>query len=178
MDNDAIRAEIERLRSEIRSLEEQKQAIVLRINPKVKELGAWEAIAEVRKSLGDEGVVKLLEQVSPMDEVPLRPASAFDPEANNGAYGDKSRAMRTLVLFRGGVTMKELRDEAKRLGAKDQFAYQWVNRQRKARRLEKRGKKFFATEALKSLTETSNTSVNVVPGEGRTSNTHLSPVSA
>ncbi len=137
METVAIRAEIQRLEKELSA-----------IDAKRKELEHWRSILSLRDNPVSKRVAK--KQSAAPNATPT--AGAKLTTGRTEEYGAKAKAMRVFTLSRNGdgVTMREFIDEGKRLGARPQFPYQWVNRQRKAKppRLRKEGKKFFATEHL------------------------------
>jgi hypothetical protein len=151
MDTDAIRAEVEKIQGDLMELKNKRKALDERIAPKEEELNHFTAILNLRQATSDgNGTVSIRLNVPAGVSLPQALAAISGDPAE---YGAKAKAMRALALSRNGtgVTMREFVEEGKRIGALPQLAYQWVNRQRKSKpqKLEKRGKKFYATEAMR-----------------------------
>ncbi len=149
METAQIRAEVERLVNELKDLETKRQALDSKIVPKRQELEHWSGILNLRQVGNGNGV--------PSPDVPPRTKAAEDssPTASDEQpqeYGAKARAMREFILSKNGagVTMQELIEAARKISPHAAFVYQFVNRQRRAKppKLEKRGKRFYATESL------------------------------
>lgn len=153
MELEAIRAELERVDGDIADLESKKKAVETQLAPKLKERDLLRALCQLREAQGASAVPGELPFQKESEGIVSTPVVAA--ENKSSGYGAKAKAMRSFVLSRngGGVTMRELINEAARIGAREQFPYQWANRQRKVTppRLEKRGKRFFATEKMKEL---------------------------
>lgn len=149
MDSDQIRVEVERLKKEVDGLDEQRQALDSKIAPKRKELEHWNGILALRAT-GD-GNGSLFSETSSGAKTALNDSQKISDE-QTPEYGAKARVLREFILSKNGsgVTMKEIIAEANKISPHTAFAYQFVNRQRRAKppRLEKRGKRFFATQAM------------------------------
>lgn len=149
MNTELIDAEIERLSTELGELEQKRQLLDAKILPKRKELEHWTGIRDLR--ITSEGSsLPFPEALVPMETESRTNATVNDDQPQE--YGAKARAMREFVLSANGsgVTMKEIIEAAAKISPHPAFAYQWVNRQRRAKppRLEKKGKRFFATERM------------------------------
>lgn len=178
----AIRSEASRAQAELDELDNQYRALDLKRSRKRKEVELLNGLLALRSEAPEDSSA---DERKPTERVVFHANSTEN--SDRGAYGAKTKHFREFVLSTNGsgLTMAELRAEAKRLGANEQFAYQFVNREVSADppRMERRGDgRVYTTEHFRKyvesvLTGTSNTPVNV-PGEEWTSNTHSSPVSA
>ncbi len=151
MELDAIRGEVERIKTQLSKWETEVATLNAKIGPAREELESWNRILQLR--LGEPA-----EQVSlgiQIDEPPKADdMHAGQPDKSAPAeYGAKAKALREFVLSNrlAGVTISDLMQETTRLGSNRNSAYRFVWRLTKAKppELDKRRNRYFPTEHMK-----------------------------
>jgi len=144
MTTDQIKAEMENIQTKLKEWEQERAALDAKIAPARQELDLWNGILRIRE--GETYPDPAFAGIGPAIDAALTEAGE--------AYGAKSKGLRLFIRDRAaaGVTLRELKAEAVRLGGHPNMAYRLVTRlsdETEPPELERRDGKIYPTAHLK-----------------------------